>query len=115
MGNFVSSLGRRYSSAPDLWQWAVNKQHILASNKVSLVYSSRQPWASVQLGHLAVWMTFSARSTVDKIAAIIFPSAPLSLGFKHSVANMYFIPKLFIKTRSLFTAQNNGIIWIGSE
>ena len=42
---------------------------------------------------LAVWMSYSARSTVDKIAAIIFPiSAFVAAGFEHSVANMYFIP-----------------------
>ncbi len=42
---------------------------------------------------LAVWLTFSARSTIDKIAAIIFPvSAFVAAGFEHSIANMYFIP-----------------------
>jgi formate transporter len=42
---------------------------------------------------LAVWMSYSARSTVDKIAVIIFPiSAFVAAGFEHSVANMYFIP-----------------------
>lgn len=42
---------------------------------------------------LAVWLTFSARSTLDKIVAIIFPiSAFVAAGFEHSVANMYFIP-----------------------
>lgn len=42
---------------------------------------------------LAVWMTFSARSTVDKISAIIFPIAAfVAAGFEHSIANMYFIP-----------------------
>jgi len=42
---------------------------------------------------LAVWLTFSARSTVDKIAAIIFPiTAFVAAGFEHSIANMYFIP-----------------------
>ncbi len=42
---------------------------------------------------LAVWMTFSARSTIDKILAIIFPiSAFVAAGFEHSIANMYFIP-----------------------
>jgi len=48
---------------------------------------------------LAVWLTFSARSVVDKIFAIIFPiSAFVAAGFEHSVANMYFIPLgLFIK------------------
>ena len=48
---------------------------------------------------MAVWLTFSARSTVDKIAAIIFPiTAFVAAGFEHSIANMYFIPyALFIK------------------
>ncbi len=48
---------------------------------------------------LAVWLTFSARSTLDKILAIIFPiSAFVAAGFEHSVANMYFIPyALFVK------------------
>jgi len=42
---------------------------------------------------IAVWLSFSARSTIDKILAIIFPiSAFVAAGFEHSVANMYFIP-----------------------
>lgn len=42
---------------------------------------------------LAVWMTYSARSTTDKILAIIFPIAAfIAAGFEHSVANMYYIP-----------------------
>lgn len=48
---------------------------------------------------LAVWLTYSARSTMDKIAAIIFPiTAFVAAGFEHSIANMYFIPyALFIQ------------------
>jgi len=48
---------------------------------------------------LAVWLCLSARSTTDKILAIIFPiTAFVAAGFEHSVANMYFIPVgLFIK------------------
>jgi formate/nitrite transporter len=42
---------------------------------------------------MAVWLTFSARTTLDKIVAIIFPiTAFVAAGFEHSVANMYFIP-----------------------
>jgi formate transporter len=42
---------------------------------------------------LAVWLTYSARSTLDKIAAIIFPiSAFVAASFEHSIANMYFVP-----------------------
>ncbi len=48
---------------------------------------------------LAVWLTYSARSTTDKIMAIIPPiTAFVAAGFEHCVANMYFIPMgLFIK------------------
>jgi formate/nitrite transporter len=42
---------------------------------------------------LAVWLTYSARTTTDKIMAIIFPiTAFIAAGFEHSVANMYYIP-----------------------
>jgi len=49
---------------------------------------------------LAVWLTFSCRTTGDKILAILFPiTAFVACGFEHSVANMYFIPiGIFIKT-----------------
>lgn len=48
---------------------------------------------------LAVWLTFSARTTTDRILAIIPPvTAFVAAGFEHSIANMYFIPVgLFIK------------------
>lgn len=42
---------------------------------------------------LAVWLTYSARTTLDKIVAIIFPiTAFVAAGFEHSIANMYFVP-----------------------
>lgn len=42
---------------------------------------------------LAVWLCFSARTTADKILAIVPPiTAFVACGFEHSVANMYFIP-----------------------
>lgn len=48
---------------------------------------------------MAIWLTYSARSTIDKILSIIFPIAAfVAAGFEHSVANMYFLPfGLFIK------------------
>jgi formate transporter FocA len=48
---------------------------------------------------LAVWLTYSCRTTADKILAVIPPiSAFVAAGFEHSVANMYFIPvSLFVK------------------
>jgi formate transporter len=40
-----------------------------------------------------VWLTFSARSVIDKVAAIVGPiTAFVAAGFEHSIANMYFIP-----------------------
>ena len=42
---------------------------------------------------LAIWLSFSARSSIDRIATLIFPiTAFVAAGFEHSVANMYFIP-----------------------
>ena len=60
---------------------------------------------------LAVWLTFSARSTVDKIAAIIFPiTAFVAVGFEHSVANMFFIPRgLLIKQFDPTFAAKTGL------
>ena len=66
-----------------------------ASAKTSL-----DPIAAVALGMLcnalvclAVWLTFSARTTTDRVLAIVPPIAAfVAAGFEHSVANMYFIP-----------------------
>jgi len=46
-----------------------------------------------------VWLSFGARTTTDKVLAVLFPvSAFVAAGFEHSVANMYFIPLgLFMK------------------
>jgi formate/nitrite transporter len=42
---------------------------------------------------LAVWLTYSARSTGGKIVAIIFPiTAFVAASFEHSIANMYYVP-----------------------
>jgi formate transporter len=42
---------------------------------------------------LAVWMTFSARTTTDRVLVIVPPIvAFVAVGFEHSIANMYFIP-----------------------
>ena len=44
------------------------------------------------LACLAVWLCFSARTTTDKILAIIFPiTAFVAARFEHCVANMCFI------------------------
>jgi formate transporter FocA len=42
---------------------------------------------------LAVWLSYSARSAVDRVVTIIPPIAAfVTAGFEHSIANMYFIP-----------------------
>jgi formate transporter len=42
---------------------------------------------------LAVWLSYGARGTGDKILAMLLPvSAFVTAGFEHSVANMYFVP-----------------------
>jgi formate/nitrite transporter len=42
---------------------------------------------------LAVWLCYEARTTSDKVLAIILPvSAFVAAGFEHSVASMYLIP-----------------------
>ena len=41
---------------------------------------------------LATWLCYSARTTTDKILAIVFPIAAFSAaGFEHSIANMYLL------------------------
>ncbi|MFO1418845.1 MAG: formate transporter FocA [Methylotetracoccus sp.] len=48
---------------------------------------------------LAIWLSLSGRSVIDKVAVIVFPiTAFVTVGFEHSVANMYFLSiGLFIK------------------
>jgi formate transporter len=67
----------------------------IAASKVSLGFGQ-----AIALGILcnalvciAVWLCYSARSTADRILAIVPPIAAfVAAGFEHSVANMYFIP-----------------------
>lgn len=106
IGNFVGAIGtavltllsRQYTFGANAVGITAMK---IAVSKVNLEF-----WQALALGILcntlvclAVWMTFSARSTIDKIAAIIFPiSAFVAAGFEHSIANMYFVPyALFIQ------------------
>jgi formate/nitrite transporter len=42
---------------------------------------------------LAVWLTYGAHTTADKLLAVVPPIAAfVATGFEHSVANMYFVP-----------------------
>jgi formate transporter len=60
---------------------------------------------------LAIWLTYGAHTTADKILAIIPPIAAfVALGFEHSVANMYFIPvALLIKTNESWMDTTSGV------
>ena len=51
---------------------------------------------------LAIWLSLSGRTVIDKIAVILFPiTAFVTSGFEHSVANMYFISfGLFVKEQA---------------
>ncbi|HUE71915.1 MAG TPA: formate transporter FocA [Pirellulaceae bacterium] len=71
---------------------------------------------------LAVWLSYSARSTVDKIFAVVPPIAAfVAAGFEHSIANLYFIPvALLVKSQAgdsfwtkagLSPAEFDGITW----
>jgi len=48
---------------------------------------------------LAIWLSLSGRSVIDKVVVILFPvTAFVTSGFEHSVANMYYLSfGLFIK------------------
>jgi formate transporter len=60
---------------------------------------------------LAVWLTYGAHTTTDKILAVVPPIAAfVALGFEHSVANMYFIPvALLIKTDDAWVSTTSGL------
>jgi formate transporter len=60
---------------------------------------------------LAVWLCYSARTTADRILAIVPPIAAfVASGFEHSVANMYFVPyALLVKANGSFVASQSGL------
>ena len=60
---------------------------------------------------LAVWLTYSCRTTTDKILAIVPPiSAFVAAGFEHSIANLYFVPAaLLIATFDPGFAASRGL------
>lgn len=118
LGNFVGAM----STALLLFftkQYTFNNGNIgqtaltLANNKVNLDFGQAVALGTMcnALVCLAVWLTLSARTTTDKILAIIFPiTAFVAAGFEHSIANMYFIPlALFIKQFDSGFTENTGI------
>jgi formate/nitrite transporter len=85
----------------------------IASSKTSLGFGQ-----AIALGAfcnalvcLAVWLSYGAHTTADKILAVIPPIAAfVAAGFEHSVANMFFIPMgLLIKTDHSWIASRDGL------
>ncbi len=117
-GNFVGAFG----TAVLVW---LGKQYTfgggsvgttaltIATTKVSLGFGQ-----AIALGVLcnalvclAVWLTYGAHTTTDKILAIVPPiTAFVAMGFEHSVANMYFVPvALLIERDTSWMASTTGV------
>jgi len=117
-GNFVGAFG----TAVLVW---LGKQYTfgggvvgttaltVAESKVSLGFGQ-----AIALGVLcnalvclAVWLTYGAHTTTDKVLAIVPPIAAfVATGFEHSVANMYFIPvALLIERDTAWMASTSGV------
>jgi formate transporter len=121
-GNFIGAFG----TALLVW---VGKQYTFGGGSVGVtaltIASTKTSYGFVQavalgalcnaLVCLAVWLTYGAHTTTDKILAVIPPIAAfVALGFEHSVANMYFVPvALFIKTDSAWVHSMTGLPDLG--
>lgn len=100
LGNFIGAMGillLMYLSG--LW-WqgdgALGQKVVaIADSKVNLSWMeafTRGVLCNI-LVCLAVWLCMAGRSVTDKVLAVLFPiTAFVTLGFEHSVANMFFIP-----------------------
>ncbi len=100
LGNLVGSL-LLVALVAGSGHWGMNSSEVgatavaIAVKKVNLTWTAALASGILcnALVCLAVWMCYSARSTTDKILAILFPiTAFVAAGFEHCVANMYFIP-----------------------
>ena len=99
-GNFVGSIG----TAVIMF---LGKQYLFGNGAIGITAlniaeskSSLEFIQAVALGIMCnilvcmgVWMSYSARSSTDKILSVVMPVACfIAAGFEHSVANMYYIP-----------------------
>jgi formate transporter len=118
VGNFVGAfgtavlvwLGKQYTFGGD----SVGVTALsIASSKTNLGFGQAIALGALcnALVCLAVWLTYGAHTTTDKILAVIPPIAAfVALGFEHSVANMYFIPvALLIKTNDAWVNATAGL------
>ncbi|MFQ5912669.1 MAG: formate/nitrite transporter family protein [Nitrospinota bacterium] len=59
---------------------------------------------------LAVWLAMGGRGVADKIAAIVFPiTAFVTIGFEHSIANLFFLPYAIA-----LDGFGSSSLWLGS-
>jgi formate/nitrite transporter len=97
----------------------------IALHKVSLGFEQAVVLGAMcnALVCLAVWLCMSARSTTDRILAVLFPiTAFVACGFEHSIANLYFVPyAIFLRSQAaeepVFAALNgidglDGLEWM---
>jgi formate transporter len=123
VGNFAGAIatagilyvGKQYSFG----KGAVGEQALsIAAGKTSLGFVQAVALAAFcnALVCLAVWLAYSARTTADKILAIVPPIAAfVASGFEHSVANMFFIPMgLFVKANHAFVATHQAPANLGN-
>jgi formate/nitrite transporter len=100
VGNFIGAVGTAalvfLAGWPGLGGAAVGKTALaIATAKAGIPFVE-----AVALGILcnvlvclAVWLSFSARTVVGKVVAIVPPIAAfVAAGFEHSIANMFFFP-----------------------
>lgn len=117
-GNFVGAFG----TAVLVW---LGKQYTFGGGVVGTTALSTATtkvglgfWQAIALGVLcnalvclAVWLTYGAHTTADKVLAIVPPIAAfVTVGFEHSVANMYFIPiALLIERDTAWMTSTSGV------
>lgn len=113
VGAFATALMLFVSKQYEFGQGAVGVQALsIAAAKTDLEFLQ-----AVVLGAfcnalvcLAVWLCYAARTTTDKILAIVPPIAAfVAAGFEHSVANMFFIPMgLLVKSDEEFVSAQSS-------
>ena len=104
LGNFIGSVliallvfwGRQYTFGSGVVgvnavNMALSKLHHTFGESISLGILCNM------LVCLAIWLTYSTKSVAGKILALVFPiTAFVAAGFEHSVANMYFVPIVWL-------------------
>jgi formate transporter len=104
LGNFIGSLGTVAIVIAGGWYKLGGGEvgaGLLATASAKIAHT---PLEAFTLGILcnvlvclAVWLTYSARTTTDRIMAIVPPiTCFVAAGFEHSVANMFFIPAAIV-------------------